>query len=171
MSKRILILVSVVASLTATALPAANESWVIRPQGAGPVKIGMTIAEINAALSEKFGLPAEKDERGCFCVSPSQHPDVTFMIENGRLVRIDVDKPGVTTPEGIQVGDSETRVKNVYGNRLKVEPHAYSGPEWHYLTVRSKDGRYGTKFETDGAKIRSYYAGLFSAVQYIEGCE
>lgn len=171
MSKRAFMLVFALAGIAATQLPAANDGWVVRPEGAGPVKIGMTIAQINAALSEKFALPAEKDERGCFFVSPSRHPDFDFMIENGRLVRIDVAKPGVATVEGIQVGDSEARAKSVYGSRLKVEPHAYNGPEGHYLTVRSKDGRYGTRFETDGGKIQSYYAGLYSAVQYIEGCE
>lgn len=171
MSKRTFILAFVLAGIiTATAFPTSND-WVVRPQSVGPVKIGMTIAQINAALREKFSFPGEKDERGCFYVSPSQHPDVAFMIENGRLVRIDVAKPGVATPEGVQVGDSEARAKSVYGNKLKIEPHAYNGPEGHYLTVRSNDGRYGTRFETDGGKIQSYYAGLFSAVQYIEGCE
>lgn len=171
MSKHNFILLFILATLTATALPGANDNWVMRPQGIGPVKIGMTIAQLNASLSEKFALPAEKDEQGCFYVSPHQHPGVAFMVENGRLVRIDVDKPGIATAEGIQVGDSETRAKTVYGSRLKVGPHAYNGPEGHYLTVRSEDGRYGMRFETDGAKIETYYAGLFSAVQYIEGCE
>jgi hypothetical protein len=35
------------------------------------------------------------------------------MIEEGRLVRIDVDKAGISNAAGLQVGDSEAHVKQV----------------------------------------------------------
>jgi len=89
------------------------------------------------------------------------------MIENRRLVRLDVDKSGVATTEGVQVGDSEERVKQVYGPRFKVEPHHYT--DGHYLTLRS--GEYGIRFETDQGKVSTFYAGTFEAIQYIEGCQ
>ena len=130
----------------------------------------MSLSQLNAVLHEKFSMPESKDDQGCFYVNPTRHPHVALMIEDGRLARIDVDGPGVATAEGIQVGDSEARVLQVYGSRLKVEPHAYTGPEGHYLTVRSKSGRYGIRFETDKGKVETFYAGRFKAVQYIEGC-
>lgn len=91
------------------------------------------------------------------------------MIENGHLVRVDVDKAGVATDEGVQVGDSEERAKQVYGSRLKVEPHHYT--DGHYLTVRSQSGGYGIRFETEKGKIETFYAGTFEAIQYVEGCQ
>ena len=57
-----------------------------------------------------------------------------------------------------------------YGPRLLVKPHAYDGPEEKYLTIYSKDKRYGVRFETDGVKVTRYYVGTAEAVQYIEGC-
>jgi hypothetical protein len=149
----------------------ANDTWVVREDGVGPVKIGMTLSQLNTVLHSKFSMPAAKDNQGCFYVNPSKHPRIAFMIEDGRLVRIDVEIAGVATSEGIQVGDSESRALRVYGFRLKVEPHAYTGPEGHYLTARSKDGRFGRRFETDQGKITMFYAGRYKAIQYIEGCE
>ena len=149
----------------------ASDSWVLRQDGIGPVKVGMNLAQLNAILHEKFAMPESKDEQACFDVDTAAHPHVSFMIVNGRFARIDVNGTGVPTASGIQVGDSEERAKQVYGSRLTVEPHAYTGPEGHYLTIRSTDGRYGIRFETESGKITMFYAGRFDAIQYIEGCE
>jgi hypothetical protein len=148
-----------------------REVWVVRADGVGPVKIGMTLSQLNTALHEKFSIPESSDEQGCFFVNTPSHPGILFMIENGRLVRVDVVKPGVSTSEGIQVGDSEELAQKAYDTRLSVEPHAYSSKEGHYLTVRSAKGRYGIRVETDKGKITVFYAGRFRAIHYIEGCE
>ncbi len=131
----------------------------------------MNLAQLNTILHEKFAVPQSKDEQPCFHVDTAAHPHVSFMIVNGRLARIDVDGTGVPTAKGIQVGDSEEHAKQVYGSRLAVKPHAYTGPEGHYLTIRSADSRYGIRFETGNGKITMFYAGRFDAIQYIEGCE
>lgn len=146
----------------------ASDTWVVREDGVGLVKIGMSLSQLNMVLSEKFSMPANKDDRECFYVNPKKHPHISLMIENGRLVRIDVDSPGVRSSEGIQVGDSEEHVLKIYGARLKVEAHQYT--DGHYLTARSKDGHYGVRFETDQGKITTFYAGRYDAIQYVEGC-
>jgi hypothetical protein len=92
------------------------------------------------------------------------------MIEDRHLARIHVDAPGTATVDGVQVGDSEHRALQVYGSNLEVEEHKYN-PKGHYLTIRSKDGRHGIRFETDKGKIETFYAGTFEAVQYVEGCQ
>lgn len=162
---------AIIASIALASIALATESWAIREDGVGPVKIGMNLSQLNAVLHEKFSMPRSKDDQGCFYVEPAKHPQIAFMLEDGRLSRVDVFKPGISTAEGIQVGDSEAHTLQVYGPRLKVEPNAYSGPEGHYLTVRSGNGRYAIRFETERGKIQAYYAGLFDSVQYIEGCQ
>jgi len=149
----------------------ASDTWIVREDGVGPVKVGMNLSQLNVALHERFLLPAEKEDQGCFYVNPTKHPQVSFMIENRRLVRIEVDHPGVAKLEGIQVGDSESRVLKLYGRRLKVEPRAYMEEDGHFLTIRSRDGHYGVRFETDHGKITGFYSGGYHAIQYIEGCE
>lgn len=171
MKKRRLTFVAVLATV-AVCTTMADGSWVVREDGAGPVRIGMSLAQLNAVLHEKFTMPSDKDEQACLYESSQQQPKIGFMILAGRLARIDVSEPGVPTSMGIQVGDSETHARQIYGRRLRVEPHAYTGDEGgHYLTAKSSDGRFGIRFETHGKKITMYYAGRFDAIQYIEGCE
>jgi len=147
----------------------ASDGWIVRQDGFGSAKIGISLSQLNAALHEKFEKPQNKEDQGCFYVNPTKHPDVSLMIENGHLVRIDVDKAGVATAEGVQVGDSEEHAKQVYGSRLKIAPHQYT--DGHYLTVRSQSGGNGIRFETDNGKIETFYAGTYEAIQYVEGCQ
>jgi hypothetical protein len=87
------------------------------------------------------------------------------------LERVDVDTTGVLTAEGAGVGDSESRVLELYRGRVRVEPHKYSGPEGHYLVVtRSTDTLFLIIFETDGKRVERYRAGRRPAVEFVEGC-
>ena len=133
------------------------------------MKIGMTLAELSTALHQELAAD-EKDEHSCFYIDAHGHDHVGFMIIDGRVVRVDVNAPGVATTTGIQVGDAEAQARRIYGVKVKVTAHTYVD-NGHYLTVRSADGRYGVRFETDGGKITGYYAGTYEAIQHVEGCE
>jgi hypothetical protein len=147
----------------------SQNAWVLRFDGIGPVKIGMSLSQLNTALQEKFAMPKARDDQGCFVVTSSRQPHVSFMLEDGKVTRIDVDSGGIPTDKGIQVGNSEKEVLKVYGTVVKIEPHAYTVDEsGHYLTIRN--GNLGLRFETSKGKIDSFYAGQFASVQYIEGC-
>jgi urease beta subunit len=148
-----------------------TNEWVVRFDGTGPVKIGMSLSELNVALHESFSMPEDKDEQACFYVEHGKYPGVAFMIQEGHVTRVDVDRPGVSTAEGIKIGDSESRAIQVYGNKLKVDPHHYTAPEGHYLTVLSSNRRYGVRFETDEGKIVRFYAGQQQAIALVEGCQ
>lgn len=168
MISRQLIVIAMLAVLTVGA-SLADDAWVVREDGVGPVMVGMTLSQLNGVLNEKFSLPHDKGDQGCFYVKPAKHPHVSFMVEDGHLTRIDIDRAGIPTVEGIQVGDSEAHALQVYGRRLKTEPHKFT--VGHYLTARSADGRYGIRFETEKGKIQNFYAGRFGSVQYVEGCQ
>src|SRR5579864_3007588 len=144
----------------------AADTWFVREDGVGSAKIAMTLAQLSAVLHEKFSMPSEKSDQGCFYVSPRGRRHISFMIEDGRLVRVDVDAPGISTSSGIQVGDSEAHAREVYGSKIEVTDHKYIDTG-HYLTARSADGRYGVRFETDKGKITMFYAGTYDAIQYV----
>jgi hypothetical protein len=156
--------------ILAVTTAAAAKSWVIRLDGAGPVKVGMTLAQLNATLKEDFSIPTDEDEQACFYAETARHPGIAFMVEHGRVTRVDVRERGLATVAGVRVGDPEALVMKVYGQRLKVEQHAYD-PGEHYLTLYSANGRYGLRFETGDGKIISFYAGEQHAIAYIEGCQ
>jgi len=81
-----------------------TSAWVVRYDGVGPVKIGMTLAQLSAALNQELG-EDERDEHSCFYIDAHGHDHVSFMIIDGYVARIDVSAPGVKTSTGIQVGD------------------------------------------------------------------
>ena len=91
------------------------------------------------------------------------------MIEDGQLERLDVNAAGPATSKGVHVGDSEERVKQIYGSALQIGPHHYT--DGHYLTIKSPSGRYGIRFETEKGKVERFYAGKFQSIQYVEGCQ
>jgi len=160
-----------VLALSCVGACSSKKAWVVREDGVGPVKIGMSLPELNKVLHENFSVPDDKEEQGCFYVNPGKHPEFALMILDGHLARIDVSTPGVFTSKGAQVGDTEAQVLKLYSDRIKVEPHHYTAPEGHYLTAQSSGGDYGVRFETENGKIEMFYAGSGSAIHFAEGCQ
>ena len=102
----------------------------------------------------------EAEEEGCYYASGRGVPKgVGLMMLNHRLVRIDVYEPEVHIISGVGVGTSEAEPKHLYGGNLSQEPNAYTGPEGRCLTLRSVDGGYGVRFETDGQFFKGFYSG------------
>jgi hypothetical protein len=166
MIKRLLFGVIICAGLCAVAAPHA---WTLRFDGIGPVKIGMTTAQLNTALHETFVVPKDEDSQACFYVYPARHTDVALMLEKGYVTRVDLTQPQLSTADGIHMGDAESLITQKYGPKLKIEPHHYDD-NGHYLTLLSPDGKNGIRFETISGTITSIYAGQLHAIAYVEGC-
>lgn len=138
----------------------------------GPLKVGMTEREVaRVAHAPVVHTDSGVEEEGCFYGLVRGLPKgIDLMFLDGRLARIDVEHARFRTAAGAGIGTSEAELKRLYGARLKVEPHAYTGPEGHYLTVASPDGRQFTRFETDGRIVTTFYTGRKDAIELIEGC-
>jgi len=94
------------------------------------------------------------------------------MVTRDTVARIEVDSSAIPAGRGARVGDSEARVKTLYGPRVSVEPHKYL-PNGHYLVVAPvppTDSNFRLIFETDGSRVTSYRAGRLPQVQWVEGC-
>jgi len=140
--------------------------------GLGQIQIGMTLDE-----AVNMGLLNENPNMNpqCDFVFPAVGagiPDgVSVMVVKGKIARIDVDTGSVTTEDGVKVGDTEDRVKSVYGDELKVEPHKYI-EGGHYLTVMGDSASAGKAlvFETDGKRVTMFRGGRLPEVKWVEGC-
>ena len=164
-------------SAAATALPdAATPSptaptdgfdWTLGPRGAGPVRFGMTLDELRAAVGEpdSLGPPGE-----CAYVVPEGAPDgLAFMVVAGRVVRADVRRgSGVPTTIGVRSGDREERALELLGGETEVTPHKYV--EGHYLTAATGVGETWWVVATDGGTVTDVRAGLMPQVRWVEGC-
>jgi hypothetical protein len=82
-----------------------------------------------------------------------------------------VDTGSVTTEDGVKIGDTEDKVKSVYGDDLTTEPHKYI-TGGHYMTVMGDSASAGKAlvFETDGAHVSNFRAGRMPEVKWVEGC-
>ena len=139
--------------------------------GYGPARIGMTRAGLQDAIGAKLvDQHPDAESDGCTYVFPEgASRDLTYMLIDGRLARIDVDTASVSTISGAHVGTSESELRALYP-KIETTTHFYNGPEWHYMVLHSADGRLGIRFETDGKRVVRWYAGTREAIQYVEGC-
>ena len=146
----------------------AQPAWVVSMDGAGPFTPGMSLADARERIPglEAPATPAE----GCDYASISgRNKEVSFLIVEDKLARIDVITPDVPTDKGIRVGDTEDKVRAAYGSNLTVEPHKYI--EGHYLIVNNPaDTTVALIFETDGTAVTRYRLGTQPVVRWVEGC-
>jgi hypothetical protein len=141
--------------------------YVVSYNSFGPVKVGMTVAQGSKAL----GIPLVREENGedCYYVAPKRgFKDISFMVTNGRISRIDISAKGFMTDRGAKIGDSEAKIKRLYKGMVKVRQHPYV--DGHYLMIYMRGGKFSIFFETDGKHVTSFRAGKSREVGYIEGC-
>ena len=145
----------------------ATHSWAVTAFGAGGVRAGMSLAE--AAAASPAQLSAKRDWSECTYLQPSPGPEgLMFMVFDGRIARVDVITPDIPTAEGVRVGDSEARVREVYGpDRVVTSPHEYI--DGSYLTV-APDANHRLVFETDGSRVTRFRGGRLPEVEWVEGC-
>jgi hypothetical protein len=153
-----------------------DTAWTLRHDGIGPLRVGMTAAEAEAALGHfrliPFNPGAPADSMACGYAASDRLPDgVKVMMEGARVVRLDVVSGDVATAAGARIGDTEARVQQLYPGRVTVGPHKYT--DGHYLTVRPAEAADTTHlivFETDGRAVLRYRGGQKPQVEYVESC-
>lgn len=156
---------------TASSAPSDPATWTVSASGIGPIRIGMTAAEADAALGNQLTTPATAEPCG-YASSRKLPRGVRLMVVNGRIARVEVDTGRVATSTGARIGDAESRVLQLYGGNVTTTPHKYVEGA-HYLTVTPSapaDSAHRIVFETKGSRVTRYRAGALPAVEWVEGC-
>lgn len=146
--------------------------WTLRLDGFGPVRVGMTLAELEPLLGGTVRIERIEPDDACGYAYLSAMPTGTsVMLDGTTIVRIHVDTTGIVTESGIAVGDTELDVLARHAGRIRVEEHPYTGPEGHYLIVEdpARPG-YRLILESDGTRVINFRAGRLPEVDLIEGC-
>jgi hypothetical protein len=156
----------------ATSAPLLTEESRLSTNGIGSVHVGMTVTEAEQASGRKFYPTKGRVRSGtCVFVSADGLSGVDFMVINGKVVRVDVSNPRITTLRGVRIQDSEAQIKKLYSGQIKITPNPYRGD--HFLTFYPKDQKdrdYRLIFEMNKGKVYSFIAGKIPAVDYSEGC-
>ena len=147
-------------------------------EGWGPLRIGMSRAEVEAAVgpdtNPAVGGPISET---CDQFRPKAAPQgLLVMVERDTLTRITVSRGAeVATDAGFTVGDSASAVERYYGTRAAVTPHKYQDAPSRYITTWTR-GRppaasaRGIRYEIGGdGRITHIHAGGPS-IEYVEGC-
>ena len=132
----------------------------------------MAVREASALLNGALVAPAGRDTAACdYLTWRNGPPGVKVMTEQGRIARIDVDSGTTATDAGAQIGDSEARIRELYGNRVRVEPHKYTTGRYLIVTpANATDSLFRLVFETDGRRVIRFRSGMMPPVLYVEGC-
>lgn len=145
-------------------------------KGFGPIEIGMTVEAASQAAGLKLIPETNAVSRSCRYYRLEQVPeglgDVSLMVRNNKVVRIDIEDSRPKTLSGAKVGDSQQKVLDLYNGKLKVEPLPNS-PEGRYLTYvpqTSQDSNFRLKFVTNGEIVTAIILGQQPEVNFIEGC-
>jgi hypothetical protein len=150
----------------AKAAPADNH-WKLSPDGFGPIKVGMSFAQVRKVAPRLKITPAGlRASSGCDQLALPGHPGVALMFVDDELTRVDLFRSGPRTTRGVGPGDRVERAMRAYPG-LSAESNKYDESE-RYLTARS--GGSAIRFETRKGRIDKVYAGRWTQVQYTEGC-
>jgi hypothetical protein len=144
--------------------------WKVYLNGIGPIRVGMSPRQASRAIGAQF---VGQSTGECYYIHlEKEAKGVGLMIIRGRIARIDVDTPEITTINGARVGHTEDQIKSIYPGQLTVGPHKYV-EQGHYLTFIPKEpefSQYRLVFETDGKVVTTYGAGKLPEVEWVEHC-
>ena len=147
--------------------PAAN---VLTSQGFGPLRIGMTRAEVEAALGADSspGSVGGPDPAACDTFHPARAPTgMRVMIEQGVLTSIWLDRGApLKTDKGFGVGDTATAIKAAYGPLAYVSPHKYAAALAEYITTWSVGGAAGY-VQNPAARGIAYHIGTDGTAEHV----
>lgn len=160
------------------AAPAAS---VLTSKSLGPVKIGMTLKQAQAALGTS--LRYDPDDPGNPSCGHAKRTDklgngLHYMVENGHITRIeiwpaDVDPESrqstVKTAAGLGLGSSEEQIRTAYGSAVEVQPAPYNDTG-HWFILNDAKKRYGILFETADGKVTTFWSGKYPSLIYREDC-
>ncbi|MEN5168763.1 hypothetical protein ABE444_04280 [Brevundimonas pondensis] len=170
-------------SAAPAAAPDAAAAEVLTAQGYGPLRIGLTQAEVDAAVGPPPVNVAEAEPSECRQYHPPRAPEgLLVMTEKGVLTRLTAIKGStVKTADGVGIGYDGEQLKTNYGAAARFSPHKYVEAPAGYLTTWPGAGHLLGTYVADPAarglvfeigqdgKVASIHAGGPS-IQYVEGC-
>ena len=167
--KRLVVFAATLA-LACAGIATAAGSWCLGLTSLGPIQAGMTVEEV-LRLADFPGLERRQPNGDCWYLNyHGNRADFDLMIMGGRVVRIEIaGDSALHTFSGARIGSTEDELRELYGDRLDVQPHKYE-EQGRTITFRSADGRHGLRFETSAGKVRAMQAGPWEHLNYVERC-
>ena len=160
----------------ATAPAAAkNDPAVINFEGFGPAKFGADEEQVRMSWGRPLEAGTPSEGATCYLLFMDPRPEgakgITFLFEDGKFARYDVDVPLHVAPGDITVGASAMDVMAAFPGAVEEQPHKYVQGA-RYLIVTPADGsaaRLVFQVNPEGA-VSAWHIGVPPQVFYVEGC-
>ncbi len=149
---------------------AAADALVLTSRGLGPVRLGMSTAQVRAAWHGPLATLDGPPELDCGSLRSGDDTSlpVDFFLEHGKLRSIGVRGPGISTRSGIAVGTPFARVQALFGRELDVSKEVRDG--YSEATLWETGRGYGVSFTVYAGRVAAITAGDADALQEPEGC-
>jgi hypothetical protein len=137
------------------------------------VNFGMTVAEARQAFPvslESYASAAggAAPDAGChelFAAEPVT--GVSFVVEGGRIGRVDLMTEAARTADGFGVGTQASAIRTRFGDAMGMATNALE-PEITDLTVAEGDTKF--VFEIQDGVVRAWRAGIAPTIDYVAYC-
>ena len=150
-----------------------DSTWVVRLRSFGPIRFGMTEAEARLAIRDPTSGTDPYAPTPCEPFRSNRIPEhVMVFVVRDTVVGVSVENATVRTARGAGIGDTVTRIRSLYGDRIRVRPHP-RWPKGHfllYVPADSVDRAYFMRFETDGNQVLWFRAGLRAVMDSVQAC-
>ena len=158
--------------LLCTAVRAQESDVILTMNSYGPIQIGMQVAEARRLLLKlgRKDLPGTGKVAKTGCDHYEVSNELRFMVEGGKIVRIETRERNVVTPSGIRIGTTLERVRRAFGSRAEdMQQHYSDNASDRTIVLVSGDKRFAIRVEGNQT-VSEIYAGDEGYIRYVEGC-
>ena len=151
-------------------VPTLNAASSVSTVGIDRVMFGMKLHDAQVAAGSQFTPITPVGH--CFLVVPEAgQAGLTFWVVAGTVERVDVDTRTITTRSGAGIGDTEERIRELFGERIHTTalPDG-SGNLLAYVPKDVADATYRVMFLSNGLQITRVWAGRLPWAEEIGGC-
>ncbi|HEV7758961.1 MAG TPA: hypothetical protein VGO78_08225 [Acidimicrobiales bacterium] len=175
------------APTTVPVVPGLEPEARLTPRGIGPLQMGLTLAEINAAgVATNVDQPTfDASDGACFDARPAGAADLTLRFHGpepgtgvsdptegilGAVTIRDVDGSVRVTETEVGLGATEELVRDAHAGALEVSDNP-SRPGGHvYLARSGDDPDYGIAYATDGRQVTEISVGEVALIGLNQAC-
>lgn len=151
--------------------PAFTSASKLTTVGLDDVFFGDTVRDIRSKVpGDWVGLPAADARPSCFTMQPAGGPEGTvFMILDGRVERIDLASPEITTRSGIGVGSTVADITELFESNIETVT-VDGGDEIVFVPTDDVDRDFRIIWTTDGTTVTAMRAGRIPGVLAASPC-
>lgn len=145
--------------------PAFTAASKLSTVGLDEIFFGDTVEDAaEKASTEWVGLPDDGARPQCFTVQPAGGPTgVLFTVLDGRIERIDIANPIITTRSGAGVGTTQAQLFDLFGDRLE-ETEFDKGSDIMFVPADADDREFRIIWTTDGLAATRMRAGRMPGI-------